>query len=241
MHLDPNTAGSWLEDLPVTRARNNYSQVVNGKVEILPTEISRDKHIFPFPFFSLDHEHVQKINMICFEQAAGMKTIVYKSPDNLRTALDYYLTDKTLGFKQVYPPPPDDPRYLHMVLQEDGQIRLQTEDKMLPYLQLLHKFARQLGSSVELEYNLMNPAQTILVPAMTVEQKARYEKLGGFSWVVIQYNLVAKCERRHFSIFSPRLRSSKTNCSLGAEELQALKDVFFQTLYQSEFGGRMRG
>ena len=28
---------------------------------------------------------------------------------------------------------------------------------------------------------------------------------------------------------------------LGAEELQALKDVFFQTLYRSEFGGRMPG
>ncbi len=167
MHLDPNTAGSWLEDLSVTRARNNYSQVVNGKVEPLPTRISRDKHIFRFPFCSLDHEHVQKINMICLEQAAGTKTIVYNSRDTLRTALEYYLTKETLGFKQVYPPRPVDPKHPHMVLQEDGQIRLQTEDKMLPYLQLLHKFARDLGSSVELKYNLMDPLHTVFVPAMT--------------------------------------------------------------------------
>ena len=180
MHLDPSTAGSWLEDLPVIRARNNYSQVVNGKVELLPTRVSRDKHIFHFPFISLDHEHVQKINMICLEQAARMKTIVYKSPDNLRTALEYYLTDKTPGFKQVYPPHPVDPKYLYMVLQEDGQIRPKTEDKMLPYLELLRKFARKLGSSVELKYNLMNPPQTVLNPAI-VEQGARYMKLGGFS------------------------------------------------------------
>ena len=186
MHLDPNTADSWLEDLPVTRARNNYSRVVNGRVEPIRTTISRDKHIFSFPFCSVDHEHVQKINMICLEQAAGTKAIVYKSPDNLRTALEYYLTDKTLGYKQVYPPHPIDPKYLPIVLQEDGQIRSQTEDRLLPYLQLLHRFARQLGSSVELEYNLMNSTQIILVPAMAVEQKARYDKLGGFSWVGIQ-------------------------------------------------------
>lgn len=30
------------------------------------------------------------------------------------------------------------------------------------------------------------------------------------------------------------------NDKLGREEMQALKDVFFQHLYPSEFGGRMR-
>ena len=48
MHLDPNNAGSWLQDIPITRARNNYSKVVNGKVEPLPTIMSRDKHVFYF-------------------------------------------------------------------------------------------------------------------------------------------------------------------------------------------------
>ena len=43
------TSGSCLEDLPITEARNNYRQVVNGRVELLPTRMSRDKHIFIFP------------------------------------------------------------------------------------------------------------------------------------------------------------------------------------------------
>lgn len=58
MHIDPYTAGSFLEDIQITRARNNYSRVVNGRVELLPTRMSRDKHIYYFPFFPLDHDHV---------------------------------------------------------------------------------------------------------------------------------------------------------------------------------------
>lgn len=177
MYPDPKTSGSWLEDLPITRARNNYSQVVNGKIELLPTKISKDKHIFYFKFSPLDHEHVQKINLICLEQASETSTIVYKSPDSLRVALDYYLTDKTPGFKQVLP---NDPNCLLMVLGEDGHLRQRTQDKMLPYLQLLLKFARQLGSTVDLEYNAVDPRAetTVSIPAMRDVQKALYEELG---------------------------------------------------------------
>lgn len=179
MHLDPYTAGSCLEDLPITGARNSYSQVVNGRVELLPTRMSRDKHVFIFPFFPLDHEHVQRINMICLEEASGTKAIVYKSRENLRTALDFYLTDRTPGFKAVYRAPLNDPNYSHIALEQDGQLSGSgIEDKLLPYLQLLHKFAKRLGTTLELEYNTIDPLKTVLVPAMSVEQEARYEKLG---------------------------------------------------------------
>ena len=142
VHLNPNAAGSWLEDLPITIAGNNFSQVVNGKLEHVPTKMSKDKHIFYLRFFPVDHEHVQKINMICLEQASETAAIVYKSAENLRTALDFYLTDRTPGFKGVYRPRPNDPSPLGTILQQDERLsQSRTEDKSLTYLQLLHSFS----------------------------------------------------------------------------------------------------
>ena len=182
MHLDPYTAGSWLEDLPISRARNNYSQVVDGRLQSVPTEMSRDKDAFYFPFFPLSHEHVQRINMLCLEEAADTIAIVYKSPETLRTALEFYLTDKTPGFKQICRERPNDPKYVRIQLHQDGRrSHSRTEDTYLHYLKLLHKFARDLGSTVELAYNTVDPVEIVLIPPMSNEQQARYRKLGGSS------------------------------------------------------------
>ena len=177
MHLNPEKAGSWLEDLPVSKARNNYSQVVDGRVEPLLTKMSRDKHIFYFPFFPLDPEHVQKINMICLENASNTTAMVYKSKESLRTALDFYLTDKTPGFKVTWCPPPTLQEYQQILLQ--GGRQLAHAQRLLPYLQVLHNFATQLGSTVELQHNSINQPETAPKPAASAEQGARYEKLGG--------------------------------------------------------------
>ena len=167
---------SWLEDLPVSRARNNYSTMVNGKAEPLPTRISRDKHVFYFPFYPLGHEHVQKINMICLENAYDTVAMVYKSPESLRTALEFYLTDKSPGFKVICPTRPKDLNHLHKVLDEDELLAHVTRgDKLLPHLQLLHKFARQLGSMAKLKYTGL---ETLLTPTVSDENQKRYERLG---------------------------------------------------------------
>ena len=176
MHLNPDEAGSCLEDLPVSKARNNYSQVVNGRVEALPTKMSRDKHIFYFSFFPLDHEHVQKINMICLENASDTAAMVYKSKESLRTALEFYLTDKTPGFKVTIRPPPYLREYLQIMFP--GGEQLAHAERLLPDLQLVHNFATQLGSTVALPHNSLNPPETAVKPAMSTEQRARYEKLG---------------------------------------------------------------
>ena len=177
IHFKPqHSNASWLEDLPVSRARNNYSKTVNGKTEPLPTKISRDKHVFYFPFYPLDHEHVQKINMICLENAYDTLAIVYKSSENLRTALEFYLTDKTPGFKVIGSTQLEDLRRLHTIDDETELLaHIRREDKLLPYLQLLHEFARQLGSSVKLEYTGL---ETLLTPPMSDENRDRYKKLG---------------------------------------------------------------
>ena len=173
MHLNPDRAGSFLEDLPVSKARNNYSQIVDGRVEPLPTEMSRDKHIFYFSFFPLDHEHVQKINMICLENASDTAAVVYKSKESLRTALKFYLTDKTPGFKVTCSPPPILQGHLQVLFEG-----VEHAQRLLPYLRLLHNFATQLGSTVELQHNSINPPETAIKPAMSSELGARYEKLG---------------------------------------------------------------
>lgn len=179
MHLDPNNAGSWLQDIPITRARNNYSKVVNGKVEPLPTKMSRDKHVFYFPFFPLDDEHVQKINMICLENAYDTLAIVYKSAESLRIALEFYLTDKTPGFKVIHHSRPKNFDYLRRVLPDDVLLaQIERGAKLLPYLQLLQNFATQLGSTVEPEYNSMGGPETSSTPTLMVEQMVRYESLG---------------------------------------------------------------
>ena len=176
MHLDPDNAGSYLEDLPVSRPRTNYSKLVNGRIEPLPTKMSRDKHVFYFPFFPLDHEHVQKINMICLENACDTVAMIYKSRESLRKALEFYLTIKTPGFKVVYRPPPIHPEYLDISLE--GNEQLAQAQRLLPYLELLHKFAKQLGSTVKLECNSLDRMETTLKSAMSVERIMRYEKLG---------------------------------------------------------------
>ncbi|KAM0797655.1 hypothetical protein BDR22DRAFT_810083 [Usnea florida] len=180
MHLDPDTAGSWLQDLPISRARNNYSQIVDGRLQPVPTKISKDKHKFYFPFFPLDHEHVQRINMLCLEEAAQTMAIVYKSRKSLRTALEFYLTDKTPGFKQFYSEIPNDLNHVHMQLEKDGRpSHSRTEDTYLPYLMLLHRFAQDLGSTVDLKYDRVDPVKVVFMPQMTKEQEAPYKKLGG--------------------------------------------------------------
>lgn len=122
MHLDPYTAG--LLSRRLIHYQGSEQLQPGGKREGLicfPQEMSRDKHVFIFPVFPLDHEHVQKINMICLEEACGTMAIVYKSRENLRTALEFYLTDKTPGFKAVYRAPLNDPNHLHIALQQDEQ------------------------------------------------------------------------------------------------------------------------
>ena len=198
-HPNPEKAGSFLQDIPISRARNNYSQVVNGKVEPLPTKMSRDKNVFYFPFFPLDHEYVQKINMICLENAYDTLAIVYKSPESLRVALEFYLMDKTPGFKVICPTLPDNMQVLDKLLRGTELLsHVRRDDKLLPYLKLLQKFAKQLGSMVEMEYNLIpGPGSTSDLKHNTIDglrnshksltdpvQKARSAKLGKSYWRV---------------------------------------------------------
>ena len=180
MHRDPDSAGSCLEDLPIARATNNYSKVENGRTELLPTKLSRDKHIFYFRFFPLETRHVQKINTILLEEASGTIALVYKSAESLRRALEFYLTDDSEGFKQVFRLPPTDPRDLGTTLNTLEMLPAKChEDQGIPYLQLLESTARTLGSEVIAKYKVQDFSQAPVGPKMGPEFRNFVEKFNG--------------------------------------------------------------
>ena len=180
MHISPDSAGSCLEDLPIAKARNNYSKVLNGRTELLPTKLARDKHIFYFRFFPLETRHVQKINAILLEEAPGTIALVYKSPESLRRALEFYLADESKGFKQVYRLAPADLEDPHKALDTLGMLPAKwLEDKGLPYLQLLERIAHTLGSRVTAKYNVHDFSQTPVGPNMGAEFKDFVKKFNG--------------------------------------------------------------
>ena len=180
MHINPDSAGSCLEDLPIAKARNNYSKVVNGKTELLPTKLSRDKHIFYFRFFPLETRHVQKINTILLEEAPGTIALVYKSPESLRRALEFYLADESEGLKQVYRLAPTDLQDPYKALNTLEMLPAKwLEDKGLPYLQLLERTARTLGSEVIAKYKVHDFSQAPVGPKMGPEFKDFVGKFNG--------------------------------------------------------------
>lgn len=177
-HLVPASAGSCLEDLPVTKPGNNYSRVVSGKVELLPTKISLDKHVFHFRFVKLQTRHVQKINEILLQQAVGTTAIIYESPMGLRRPLEFYLADESPGFKSVYRSQAGGADDTQFVFQGNGKWSNLREDDWEPYFKLLEKIAQELGSTVRVKYRVINPIKVDLLPNLRPKQQIRYEKLG---------------------------------------------------------------
>jgi hypothetical protein len=136
-HTVPYVANSVLADLPVTKPRNSYSRIVDGKVELLEGEdgIPRMDHKICFRFFSLVTEHVNKINAIMLQESYHISKIVFKSHVGLQRALEYYLTMPTdCGFK------------LFSAALNDLGLRL---------LQKLEQLAKKIGSDTTAVYETM--------------------------------------------------------------------------------------
>lgn len=84
-----------LADLPIHKPRNNYSEVVNGRIQLLPGEDGtqlKKTHKFSFPFFPIDMEHVNKINHIFFDNTYRCANIVFGSKDIFFKTLEWYMT-----------------------------------------------------------------------------------------------------------------------------------------------------
>ncbi|KAK5658140.1 hypothetical protein OQA88_2113 [Cercophora sp. LCS_1] len=82
-----------LKDLPVAKARNNYSQIVDDRLVFLPGHDGTRKkdHRFVFDIFPINSWHVNSINGILFDNLARSTHVVFKTIPALARTLEWYL------------------------------------------------------------------------------------------------------------------------------------------------------
>ncbi|KAH7093417.1 hypothetical protein FB567DRAFT_515306 [Paraphoma chrysanthemicola] len=177
-HVNPDAAISILEDLPLKKPRNSYSQVLAQGIELLPGEDGsrRSNHRFTFPFFRITTDQVHRVNDILLENAHLTSVIGYNSKQSLKESLEHYLELPTgSGFKAIYRP---------------------HDDARLVYLQKIEMIARSLGSTVVMSYEeipgeeemeasrqeslrQLQKAMLDNIPEQPSEFMQLYQKLGG--------------------------------------------------------------
>lgn len=139
-HNDPMNACSILEDLPISKARNTYTRIVNGKVVLLEGENGshRADHKFCFRFFPISTEHTDRINFIMLENAHYVSTIVFKSRQAAcRTLKEYLTTPCELNGVPCF-----------------KMIAGSWDDQRLKFLRNLEKVVGDLGSKVASTYQV---------------------------------------------------------------------------------------
>ena len=85
---------SLLSDLPITKAQNNYSKIVDGRVLLDPSEHwdSRKNHRFCFKYFPIHTQHVHTINAIFLQNAYICSKIVFGTKQSFSRTLEAHLT-----------------------------------------------------------------------------------------------------------------------------------------------------
>ncbi|KAK2764586.1 hypothetical protein FQN54_009281 [Arachnomyces sp. PD_36] len=176
-HSDPSRANSTLEDLPVSKSRNSYTDVVDGKLVLKDGEdgTARPHHKFCFRFFPISAIHVNKINSIMLEESSTISTIAFKTKSSARKALGFYLTTVN--------------SYSKTLLKFEGVAGTPESDARLACLKKLEIAAKQLGSDAtatdpvqEAEKKLESLSQKIDEHFSNVEPPEfmkLYMKLGG--------------------------------------------------------------
>jgi hypothetical protein len=127
--------------LPVTKARNSYSKLVDGRIVLLDGENGspRSDHKYCFRFFPISTKHVNKINCIMLEQSSNDATIVFKSRPATRKTLDHYLSMPCDGGFKLVGNAPNDPTLI--------------------CLKKLEQAVKQLGSDTTAVYHQMQPSK----------------------------------------------------------------------------------
>ncbi|KIX97796.1 uncharacterized protein Z520_06574 [Fonsecaea multimorphosa CBS 102226] len=100
---DPEKVKSILSDLPVAKATNSYTRVVDGRLELAPgasgTSQSSDK--FCFRFWPISTKHVDTINSIFLDNLLRCKSVVFASAAPFKRTLEAYMSTSAYGFKTV--------------------------------------------------------------------------------------------------------------------------------------------
>lgn len=85
---------SLLSDLPITKAQNNYSEIVDGRVLLNPSEDgnSRKNHSFCFKYFPIHTKHVHTISAIFLQNAYRCSRVVFGTKESFSRTLEAHLT-----------------------------------------------------------------------------------------------------------------------------------------------------
>lgn len=98
---DPTNIKSLLADLPVAKAANTYSKIVNGKLEVAQGElgIPQAKDKFYFRWWPVSTKHVNTINSVFLDNLFRCNSVVFGSSLPFRRTLEAYMTLRSQGFK----------------------------------------------------------------------------------------------------------------------------------------------
>lgn len=139
-HDDPMNANSIIKDLPITKARNSYTMIVDGRIVLRDGEDGqyRSHHRFCFRFFPISTEYTNTINSIMLEESYSIATAVFKTRLAACKALEHYLSM----------PCEVDGRYFKLVADKP-------DDPRLMFLQKLEQVVKQLGSKATAIYHVL--------------------------------------------------------------------------------------
>ncbi|KAF8537001.1 hypothetical protein BDD12DRAFT_848587 [Trichophaea hybrida] len=218
----PAHGKSMLEDLPVERATNNYSKIVNRKPVLLPTKIRRENHKFYFRFFGVDTSHVQKINIVMIEEAFNTSIMLYKEPEGFKRALEAYLLTDLPGFKRLA----DISNHGSLNYNPNSE-EITIKKERVAYIKGLEKIARELGSTAKIQHCTF--PRTMLPPEMrdSIRMHQRIEKLGGSEETLMKDLNQAYLVMRMASIIDIAIRRQSPEYQ---KEVRGLRRDFFCSL-----------
>ena len=94
---------SLLADLPIQKARNNYSEIIDGNVRLIYGEDGqkRKDHKFCFKFFPIDTQHVNTIDGVLLDNASVCSSVVFKTIKSFARTLEWFLAESCTFSKIV--------------------------------------------------------------------------------------------------------------------------------------------
>lgn len=133
-------AQSLLGDLNIQKPENNYTEMIQGRRYVIPTEDGclKSNHKFFFSFFAIETRQVNIINGIFFENASRCTSLVFKTGASFLDTLEFYMTssDSNPFRKQVTLIPGDRNlilvKKLAAVMDQLGSTKTPTWDEISP-------------------------------------------------------------------------------------------------------------
>ena len=90
----PQRMRSMFESLPISKARNSYTKIVNGHLVLIEGESGsrRRDHKFYFPFFHTPKLYTDRLNFVMLENSFHISIIVFSSREAFSQTVKAYLT-----------------------------------------------------------------------------------------------------------------------------------------------------